>query len=120
MALRTASSEVRSRTEMAIVLPVTKSSVKKTTLPMVRIKSSMFPNCFTKYAAKADSVSVLVSNDELANFSSMALATRTASSGLSSLTTYHPAVLLMTAGAFSSKYFHCSQNWLSSPPGRSL
>src|SRR6266851_4942384 len=64
MAFRTASSEVRSRTEIAMVLPVTKSSVKKTTLPMVRIKSSMFPNCLTKYAAKADSVSVLVSNDE--------------------------------------------------------
>ncbi len=118
MALRMASSAVRSRTEIAMVLPVTRSSVKKTTLPMVRIKSSMFPNCLAKYAAKADSVSVLVSNDELANFSSMALATRTASSGLSSLTTYHPAVPLTFA--FSSKYFHCSQNWLSSPPGRSL
>src|SRR6266851_4942386 len=57
MALRTASSLVRSRTEIAMVLPVTRRSVKKTTLPMVRIKSSMFPNCLTKYAAKADSVS---------------------------------------------------------------
>src|SRR5260370_32844317 len=65
MALSTASSPTRSRTEMAIVLPVTSRSVKKTTPPMVRIKSSMFPNCLAKYAAKADSVSVLVSNDEL-------------------------------------------------------
>ena len=66
----------------------------------------MLPNCLAKPAAKADSVSVLVSVEELANFPSMALATRTASSGLSSLRTYHPIWLLMKEGTRSSKYFH--------------
>ena len=52
---------VRSRTEIAMVLPVTSSSVKNTTLPMAMIRNSMLPNCFTQLAAKADSVSVFVS-----------------------------------------------------------
>ena len=61
MALRMPSSPVRSRTEMAMVLPVTSSSVKKTTLPIDRMRNSMFPNCFTQLAANWDSVSVFVS-----------------------------------------------------------
>ena len=65
MALRIANSPVRSRTEIAMVLPVTRSRVKKTTLPITRIRNSMLPNCFTQPAAKADSVSVFVSYGEL-------------------------------------------------------
>ena len=56
MALKTASSEVRSRTEMAMVFPVTSNSVKKTTVPMVTIRIWMLPNCLTQPAANADSV----------------------------------------------------------------
>ena len=52
MALRTASSPMRSRTEMAMVLPVTSSRVKKTTVPMVRIRNSMLPNCLTEASGK--------------------------------------------------------------------
>ena len=59
--LRTASSPDRSRTAMAIVLPVTRRSVKKTTEPMDMIRSSMFPICLTNEAAKAFSVWVRVS-----------------------------------------------------------
>jgi len=87
------------------VFPVTSRRVKKTTLPMVRIRNSILPNCLAKPAAKADSVSVLVSEVEFANFASIVFATRTASSGLSSLRMYHPAVLLTAAGTFSSKCF---------------
>src|SRR5579859_4253853 len=61
---------------------------------------------FGKTGGNADSVSVLVSNEELANFASIAFATRTASSGLSSFRMYHPAVLFTIAGTFSSKFFH--------------
>ena len=71
--LSTASSPVRSRTEMAMVLPVTSSSVKNTTMPMARIRNSMFPICFTNEAMKAASVWVRVSQAEFANPSSMAL-----------------------------------------------
>ena len=46
---------------MAIVLPVTRSSVKKTTEPIASMRNSMLPICFTKPAAKADSVWVRVS-----------------------------------------------------------
>jgi len=61
MALSTPSSFVRSRTEIAIVFPVTSKSVKKTTVPIETIRNLMFPNCFTQPSANADSVSVLVS-----------------------------------------------------------
>src|SRR6202790_3344693 len=120
IAFSTASSPVRSRTEIAMVLPVTSSKVKKTTLPMVRIRNSMFPSCLAKPAWNADSVSVLVSVEEFANPVSIALATRTALSGLSSFRTYQPIEPFIIEGRFSSKYFHCSQNWLSSPPGWSF
>ena len=89
-AFSTASSRVRSRTAMAIVLPVTSRSVKNTTLPMVVIRSSMLPICFTHDAANAFSVSVFVSAGEFANSSSIALTTRTAESGLSMRTVYQP------------------------------
>src|SRR6185312_10000992 len=61
IAFRMAISGVRSRTEMAMVFPVTSNKVKKTTVPMLTIRNLMFPNCFTHPAANADSVSVLVS-----------------------------------------------------------
>ena len=62
----TASSPVRSRTEMAMVLPVTSSSVKNTTLPMATIRNSMLPICSTKEAMNAYSRWVRVSQAELA------------------------------------------------------
>ncbi len=97
MAFSTASSRVRSRTAMAMVLPVTRSSVKNTTLPIVIMSSWMLPICFTKPAAKAFSVSVRVSNGELVNRSSMALATPVASSGLAMRTVYQPTMPLRPA-----------------------
>ena len=59
--LSTASSPVRSRTAMAIVFPVTRSRVKKTTAPMDRIRNSMLPICFAKDVAISFSVCALVS-----------------------------------------------------------
>ena len=106
MALSVPSSLMRSRTEMAMVFPVTSSKVKKTTAPMVRIRNSMLPNCLTHPAANWDSVSVLVSKGELANISSMALPTLGASSGLSSLRTYQPTLPLKLCGMRSSKKSH--------------
>ena len=110
MAFSTANSPTRSRTEIAIVFPVTSSKVKNTTPPIVKINNSIFPSCFANPAANADSVSVFVSVEELAKPLSMAAATETASSGESSFTTYQPTWLLITDGTVSSKYFHCSQN----------
>jgi len=52
MALSTASSPTRSRTEMAMVLPVTSKRVKKTTVPMVMIRNWMLPNCLTQPASE--------------------------------------------------------------------
>ena len=94
MAFSTASSRVRSRTAMAMVLPVTRSRVKNTTLPTLIIRSWMLPICLTKPAAKAFSVSVRVSNGELAKRSSMALAMPVASSGLPMGTVYQPTIPL--------------------------
>ena len=93
-AFSTASSRVRSRTAMAIVLPVTRRSVKNTTLPTVIIRSWMFPICFTKPAANAFSVSVFVSNGEFANCSSITVATVVASSGFATRTVYQPTIPL--------------------------
>ncbi len=92
MALSTASSFVRSRTAMAMVFPVTRSSVKKTTEPMARTRNSMLPICFTYPARKADSVWVRVSLAEFPNSVSMAAATRAPSSGSASFTTYQPTI----------------------------
>ena len=69
----TASSPVRSRTDMAMVLPVTSSRVKNTTPPMAIIRNSMLPICFTNEAMNACSVWVRVSKAELAKPPSMAL-----------------------------------------------
>src|SRR5882672_8859283 len=66
-AFSTASSRVRSRTAIAIVLPVTSRSVKNTTLPTLTIRSWILPICLTNDAANAFSVSVLVSAAEFAN-----------------------------------------------------
>ena len=77
--LRMASSPVRSRTEVAMVLPVTSSRVKNTTLPMANMRNSMLPICSTNEAMNADSDCVRVSQAEFANSSSMALATFTLS-----------------------------------------
>jgi hypothetical protein len=46
--LHTASSPVRSRTDMAMVLPATSSRVKKTTLPITVMRNPMLPICSTK------------------------------------------------------------------------
>ena len=100
-ALNTASSLVRSRTAMAMVLPVTSSSVKKTIEPIARIRNSMLPICRTNAAANADSVWVRVSDAELPNSSSMARATLMASSGSATRTTYHPTMPRQYGGAFS-------------------
>ena len=89
-AFSTASSRVRSRTAIAIVLPVTSRSVKNTTLPTLMIRSWMLPICLTNDAANAFSVSVLVSAGELANCSSITLTRRTASSGFAIRTVYQP------------------------------
>ena len=48
IAFSTASSPVRSRTAMAIVLPVTSSSVKNTMPPMASSRNSMLPICCMK------------------------------------------------------------------------
>src|ERR1700676_2276869 len=81
---------MRSRTEIAMVFPVTSSKVKNTTPPIVNINNSIFPSCFANPAANADSVSVLVSVEELAKPLSIAAATLTESSGESRFTTYQP------------------------------
>ena len=88
----TASSPVRSRTAIAMVLPVTRSRVKKTTEPIAMMRNSMLPICLTKAAAKADSVWVRVSPEEFANSASIAFATRSATSGFSTRTTYQPTL----------------------------
>ena len=91
--LSTASSPVRSRTAMAMVLPVTSSRVKNTTAPIARIRNSMLPICFTNDAAKAVSVWVRVSEAEFANSASMALATaERRRPGRSTRTTYQPTI----------------------------
>jgi hypothetical protein len=79
---------------MAIVLPVTRRSVKNTTLPTVVIRSWMLPICLTQDAANAFSVSVRVSNGELANRSSIAFAIAVASSGSAIRTVYQPTIPL--------------------------
>ena len=72
----------------------------------------MFPNCLTHPAAKADSVSVLVSKEELAN-SSMALATHC----IVRVFDFHvPADVPFERRGHCSSKSHCNQNWLSSPP----
>ena len=77
---------------MAMVFPVTRRRVKKTTEPMAKTRNSMLPICFTYPAAKADSVWVRVSFAEFPNSVSMAFATRAPSSGAVSLTTYQPTI----------------------------
>ena len=52
----------------------------------------MLPICFMKEAAKADSVCVRVSEAEFANSWSMAVATRRASPGSCTRTTYQPTM----------------------------
>ena len=99
----TASSPVRSRTDIAMVLPVTSSRVKKTTLPMTIIRNSMLPICSTKEAMKACSLWVRVSHGELAKRASMSLETATASAPGSMRTTYQPTKPLAQSGAFSSR-----------------
>ena len=101
MALSTASSFVRSRTEIAMVLPVTSRRVKKTIEPMTMIRNSMLPICFTKEAAKADSVWVRVSEEEFANSASIAFSTRGAGSGSATRTTYQPTIPFQNSGPFS-------------------
>src|SRR5690242_6366813 len=103
IAFRTASSGVRSRTEIAMVLPVTSNSVKNTTVPIVTIRNLIFPNCLTQLAAKADSVCVLVSSGAFINMSSIVLAMRGASSGLSICRVYQPIWPLIPSGTLSSK-----------------
>jgi hypothetical protein len=80
-----------------MVLPVTSSRVKNTTLPTLMINSWILPICLTKEAAKAFSVSVLVSAGELANCSSIVRTRRTASSGLAMRTVYQPTQPLPNA-----------------------
>ena len=77
---------------MAMVFPVTRRRVKKTTEPMAMMRNSMLPICFMKDAAKADSVWVRVSEVELANSWSIALATPRAAAGSSTRTTYQPTI----------------------------
>ncbi len=118
-AFSTASSPVRSRTAMAMVFPVTSRRVKKTTVPMARIRKLMFPICLTNPAAKAFSVWVRVSQGEFANASSMAFATATPSLPFARRVTYQPTRPLFHSGPFSSKYFRWNQNCVVSSPGRS-
>ncbi len=54
-----------------MVLPVTSSRVKKTTAPMLRMSNWILPACFAHDAAKAFSVSVLVSHGEFEKVSSI-------------------------------------------------
>lgn len=75
---------------MAIVLPVTSSSVKNTAAPMLRISNCMLPACFAHEAANAFSVSVFVSQGELEKVSSICRATFTESSEFATFTVYQP------------------------------
>ena len=86
---------------MAMVLPVTRSSVKKTTEPIAMMRNSMLPICFMNAAAKADSVWVRVSEVEFANSWSMAFATPRAASGSATRTMYQPTIPCQYRGAFS-------------------
>ena len=64
----------------------------------------MFPICFANEAANARSVSVLVSNGELAKPSSIARVTATPSSALAMRTVYQPTIPLIHCGPRSSRY----------------
>ena len=103
MAFSVASSLVRSRTAMAIVLPVTSSSVKKTIDPIARIRNSMLPICCTKAAANDASLWVRVSEAEFANIASIALATCGAWSGCATRTMYQPTMPFQKSGPFSTR-----------------
>ena len=73
-----------------MVLPVTSSRVKKTTVPIAPIRNSMFPICSTNEAMKAASDWVRVSQAEFANASSTARATCTLSAPGAMRTVYQP------------------------------
>src|SRR6185436_1585231 len=72
IAFSTPSSLIRSRTACAIVLPATRRMVKKTAVRIAVTIAPMLPICSANPLMNAFSVSVLVSNGELANFSSIA------------------------------------------------
>ena len=88
--LSTANSDMRSRTDCAIVLPVTSNRVKKTAARISCTISAMSPSCSMKERANASSVLVLVSLGELANSASTAFATSTGFAPSFSMIVYQP------------------------------
>ena len=86
----TAISVVRSRTDIAIVLPATKSVVITTASEMLPSSRFRLPNIPTNVLWNACSVSVFVSFGELANFWSIAREIAVAWSGCAICATYHP------------------------------
>src|SRR5690606_34267952 len=99
----TASSEVRSRTAWAMVLPVSSSRVKNTAPmiePTIRPMSAI---CLSCEAIAAASLMVLVSCGELADSASIALATASLRRTSATRLMYQPTSLF-TYGVDSSKY----------------
>jgi hypothetical protein len=92
--LSTASSGMRSRTDCIIVLPVRKSSVKKTAPRMERTMNWMSPCCLRKDCWNSFSVWVFVSSGEFSKSASMARATCGAWFGSFRRTTYQPTLPL--------------------------
>ena len=80
-AFRTATSAVRSRTAMAMVFPVTSSSVENTTQPMAASRNWMFPICLTNLRRRPSRSACASPRSSSRSGASMALATSTAWSG---------------------------------------
>jgi hypothetical protein len=102
-ALSTPCSEVRSATARAMVFPVTRTSVKKTTPPTTRTSNCTSPICFTNDRAKAFSVCVRVSQVEFAKAPSIARLTAAAWEGSARVIVYQPTMPRAHSGPFSWK-----------------
>ena len=99
--LSTPISWIRSRTDCAMVWPVT-SRIMNTTALRIRVTiRPMLPNCCAYSCAKAASVLVLVSAGEFSNSASMEAIRLSSGSAPSPLDTYQPTVPLPKARASS-------------------
>src|SRR5450631_2824341 len=105
----TATSRVRPRIDIAMVLLET-SRIAKTTAPqMLRMKVFTFPSVATNESWKACWLSVLVCCGEFLNISSIALDTGATSLAESTCVIYHPACPLNQL-TDSSRYFELKYN----------
>src|ERR1700674_2156215 len=107
--LRTATSRVRARIDMAMVLPETRRIVKTTAPQMLRMNAFTLPKDETNESRKACWLSVLVCCGALRNISSIALDTGATSLGLSTWLIYQPACPLNQL-TDSSKYLVLKYN----------